>query len=318
MDAAVAKPSFAPKRDFAVGMQVQYKEYDPMQKAVVIYAARALRSTTKGDVPSALEDFRKAGVVTNHAAMEDLAMSEYLTTVCLDHWFRSATKAAEQSAAIREGLVTLMKGLPAVQARTGVSTDFVLIKTTIDRIRSGEVTYSKVAGFDSPAMVDGKPMDDILLANLDMAERYALDFVVKAYESWGDRKKVVELLHGAQHASQEESAENTVIHALEALAMTFTMPLQNGEALTKAERETLALAIIASDIRKRTGKAPTLAEAAAAAGVDETDPFSGKPYVLKESDGKITVYSVGLDEKDDGGKPYIPGESQGTDISVTL
>jgi hypothetical protein len=40
--------------------------------------------------------------------------------------------------------------------------------------------------------------------------------------------------------------------------------------------------------------------------------------VLKESDGKITVYSVGLDEKDDGGKPYPPGESQGTDISVTL
>ena len=211
-----------------------------------------------------------------------------------------------------------MAELPSVDARKGVGTDFVLIKSTIDRIRNGEVTYSEVAGYDSPAMVDGKPMDDILKANIDIAERHALQFVVRAYESWGDRGKVLQLLHDAEHAAQEETGENTVVHAFEALAMTFTAPLKNGEALTQAELETLRIAIAAADIKKRTGNAPSLSEAAKAAGVGEIDPFTGNPYVLKDGAEGITVYSVGLDLEDNGGKAYAPGEAQGTDISVTL
>lgn len=318
MDAAVSKATFAPKRDYGLGMQVDYKEYDPMQKVCIAYSARAVRNARKGDIAVALADFRKAAAVARHASSEDVAMSEYLTTVCLDNWIRAATRAAESSLPLRPGLVQIAAELPTVDAKAGVGTDFVLIKSTIDRIRNGEVTYSQVAGFDSPAMVEGKPMDDMLKGNIDMAERYALSFVVRAYESWPDRAKVMELLHGAEHAAQEESSESTVAHAFEALAMTFTAPLKNGEGLTKAELECLLLAIAASDIKRKTGKAPTLAEAAVAAGTGETDPFSGKPYMLKDSEKGVTVYSVGLDLEDNGGKPYSPGEAQGTDIAVTL
>lgn len=318
MDEAVSKASFAPKRDFALGMQIDYKEYDPMQKTCIAYSARAVRNTRKGSLPAALQDFRKAAVVAKHASSEDVAMSEYLTTVCLDHWSRGATRAAEASEAIRSSLVQLIAELPTVDARKGVGTDFVLIKSTIDRIRSGEVTYSEVAGYETPAMVDGKPMDDILMANIDMAERHALQFVIRAYEAWNDRAKVLELLHAAEHAAQEELPQDTVVHAFEALAMTFTAPLKNGEALTVAELETLQIAIAASEIKRRTGTAPSLSEAAKAAGVGEIDPFSGNPYVLKDGAAGITVYSVGLDFEDNGGKPYSPGEAQGTDIAVTL
>jgi hypothetical protein len=318
MDQAVATASFAPKRDFSRGMQIEYKEYDPMQRTCIAYAARALRSTRKGNVAGALADFRKAAAVAEHASSEDVAMSEYLTTVCLDHWSRGATKAAEASPAIRQGLVEIMKQLPKVDARAGIGTDFVLIKQTIDRIRSGEVTYSEVAGYDNAVMVEGKSMDDLLMTNIDMAERYALQFVVGAYEAWEDRGKVLQLLHDAEHAAQEETGENTVVHAFEALAMTFTAPLKNGEALTVAELETLQLAIAAADLKKRNGKAPTLDEAAAAAGVGVTDPFTGNKYVLKDGSEGVTVYSVGLDLEDNQGKAYTPGEAQGTDISVTL
>jgi hypothetical protein len=318
MDSAVSKASFAPKRDLALGMQVQYKEYDPMQKTCIAYAARALRNTRKGNLTAALQDFSKSAAVAKHASSEDVAMSEYLTTVCLDHWSRGATRAAEASAAIRPSLIGLIADLPAVDAKKGVGTDFILIKWTIDRIRKGEVTYSEVAGYETPAMVNGKPMDDILKANIDVAERHALQFVVRAYEAWNDRTKVMDLLHTAEHAATEESTEQTVVHAFEALAMTFTAPLKNGEALTLAELETLRIAIAASEMKKKTGAAPSLSEAAKAAGVGETDPFSNKPYVLKDGANGITVYSVGLDLQDNGGKPYTPGEAQGTDIAVTL
>src|SRR5688572_10964323 len=131
MDEAVSKSTFAPKRDFAKGMQVQYAEYDPMQKTCIAYAARALRSVRKGSLPAAMEDFRKAAAVAKHASTEDVAMSEYLTTVCLDHWSRAATRAAEESEAIRPGLVTMMATLPTVDAKAGVGTDFFLINSTI-------------------------------------------------------------------------------------------------------------------------------------------------------------------------------------------
>jgi hypothetical protein len=318
MDKAVAKPSFAPKRDFSRGMQIDYKEYDPMQRTCIAYVARALRSTRKGNTTGALVDFRKAAAVAEHASSEDVAMSEYLTTVCIDHWSRGATKAAEASSAIRPGLVEIMKQLPEVDARAGIGTDFVMIKQTIDRIRGGEVTYSEVAGYDDAVMVEGKSMDDLLMANIDMAERYALQFVVRAYEAWEDRGNVLQLLHDAEHAAQEETGEHTVVHAFEALAMTFTAPLKNGEALTVAELETLQIAIAAADLKKRNGKAPTLDEAAAAAGVGVTDPFTSNKYVLKDGNEGVTVYSVGLDLEDNEGKAYTPGEAQGTDISVTL
>ena len=215
-------------------------------------------------------------------------------------------------------IAKLVAELPSVNAKAGVGTDFALIKATIDRIRTGKTTYSKIAGYDEPILVDGKSMDDMLSKDLDLAEKYALSFVVRAYEKWEDRKAVMEMLHAAEHASQNEAPETTALHAFEALAMSFTAPLKNGEALTKAQLDCLRIAIAASNMKKASGKAPTLAEAAKAAGVGETDPFSGNPYILKDSAKGVTVYSVGLDQEDGGGKPYVPGEFKGTDIAVTL
>jgi hypothetical protein len=125
-------------RDFSVGMQVDYKEYDPMQKVCIVYSARALRNARKGNTDLALADYRKAAATIGHAASEDLAMSEYLTTVCLDQWARSATSAAEERADMRAPIAKLVAELPSVNAKAGVGTDFALIKATIERIRTGK------------------------------------------------------------------------------------------------------------------------------------------------------------------------------------
>jgi hypothetical protein len=318
IERAAAAGSFAPKRDFSMGVQSEFKEYDPMQRSVSALAARALRNARKGNTVAASADFGRALVITQHAASDDLALGEYLATVCIDHWSRAATLAAKEVPSMRAGIAKLAAQMPAVAAKEGIGTDFALIRTTVDRIRKGETTYSKAAGYETPAMVNGKSMDDLLMKNLDDAEAYALAYVVSAYENWENRGKVLSLLHESQHAAQQESPETVALHAFEALAMTLTMPLKNGEALSQAQLDCLQIAIAASDLKRKNGKAPTLSEAAADAGVGDVDPFNGKKYGFKDSTAGITVYSVGLDGEDNGGKPYVQGETKGTDVSVTL
>ncbi|MDQ2987231.1 MAG: hypothetical protein M3R13_11045 [Armatimonadota bacterium] len=317
IEAAAAAASFAPQRDFALGMQVVYTEYEPMQRACIALVARGLRKAEKRDAAKAAADFEKAAAIISQAASEDLSMSEYLTTVLTDHWWRGAIGALETDRSMGGTLAAIAAEIPRVEAKKGVGTDLALIRATIARIKSGTVTYSKVAGLSSPAMIDGKSMDDILMENIDKAEDYATAFVVAAYENWADRTKVMGLLHQAEHASTEESPQTTALHAFEALAMAFTSPLKNGEALSRAEIDCLRIAVAARELAD-SGKTPTLTEAAKIAGVDETDPFGDKPYVLKTTGGKVVVYSVGLDGEDNNGKPYVPGEMKGTDIVVSL
>jgi hypothetical protein len=212
----------------------------------------------------------------------------------------------------------LSASLPAVEARKGVGTDLAFIRTTIDRIRKKEVTYSKVAGFTEPVIVDGKNMDELLTARLDEAEAIAAAYAVNAYESWPDRKKMLEMVHSAEHLAQNEAPEDTAIHAFEALAMSFSAPLKNGEALSQAEIECFRIAAAAIDIKNESGSWPSLEDSAKRAGTGVTDPFSGNPYLFKTEGGKVSVYSVGLDGNDDKGKPYRPGESKGTDIVVSF
>jgi hypothetical protein len=167
-------------------------------------------------------------------------------------------------------------------------------------------------------MVEGKSMDEMLEADLDEAERIAVGYAVAIYEAWPKRQAVLQMLHDAQHQASGETPEKTVLHAFESLAMTFSLPLKNMEALAQAETECFRIAVAAKLLKSQTGAWPKLADAAKAAGCGDTDPFSGNPYVLKDEGDKVTVYSVGLDGNDDKGKPYKPGEMQGTDVSVTL
>lgn len=318
MEAVAAMETFAPVRDFSKGMELEFTEYEPMQRVCIALLARGVRKAAKGDTTGAKADFERAGTVVRHASQEDLLLSEFLTTMCIDHWWKAAVHATKANAKMGPVLAELAAALPAVEARKGVGTDLALIRTTIDRIRKKEVTYSKVAGLESAALVDGKNMDEMLLAGIDEAEKIAAAYAVAIYEAWPKRQAVLQMVHDAQHQASGEEAAKTVMHAFESLAMTFSLPLKNSEALAQAEIECFRIAVAAKTLKSQSGSWPKLPDAAKAAGCGEIDPFSGNPYVLKGDGNTVTVYSVGLDGNDDKGKPYKPGEMKGTDVSVTL
>jgi hypothetical protein len=299
-------------------MEMDYTEYEPMQRGAIAFLARAVRKAEKGDLAGSEADFKRAAKVAYHASQEDLVMSEFLTTVITDHWWRAAVKASAAKPEFKAALAAVSMTLPAVEAKKGVGTDLPIILATIQRIRDKKVTYSKVAGFGEPVIIDGKNMDDILSKRLDEAEAIAAAYAVKAYDNWDDRKKMLQMIHDAEHMAQNEGPEDTAIHAFEALAMSFSLPLKNGEALSQAELECFRIAAAAADMKKATGAWPDLDAAAKRAGTGTTDPFSGNKYQFKTNGDKVTVYSVGLDGNDDKGKPYKPGEMKGTDIVVTF
>lgn len=318
MEVVTALKTFAPERDFTLGMEINAKEYEPMQRVCIALLARAVRRTENKDSVGAISDFERAGAVIRHASQDDLLLSEFLMALCIDQWWKAAVIATKSDPEMGSKLAGLAAELPAVEAQKGVGTDLALIRATIERIRTKKVTYSKVAGFDAPTMVEGKNMDEMLFAGLDEAEKIAAAYAVAIYEAWPDRKAVLQMVHDAQHAASDEDPDRTVMHAFESLAMTFSLPLKNSEALAQAELETFRIAVAVRALKAKTGALPTLADVAKAAGCGEIDPFSGSPYKLVGDGDKVTVYSVGLDGADNKGKPYKPGEMKGTDITVTL
>src|SRR5262249_11113673 len=49
-----------------------------------------------------------------------------------------------------------------------------------------------------------------------------------------------------------------------------------------------------------------------------TDPFDGKPLRFKSRGGGFVVYSIGSDQKDDGGTEFNPRATAGTDVTFIV
>jgi hypothetical protein len=72
-----------------------------------------------------------------------------------------------------------------------------------------------------------------------------------------------------------------------------------------AQRDLARLAVAAAAFRDKEGRPPAAVEELAPKYVPlvPRDPFDGKPLRMVARDGVVIFYSVGPDQKDDGGKP---------------
>jgi len=77
------------------------------------------------------------------------------------------------------------------------------------------------------------------------------------------------------------------------------------EHLARLRLARIALALLST--RPEDGSFPVDLAAVAAAGVDITDPFTGKPLVYRRIEGGFVLYSLGPDQRDDGGTPRPRG-----------
>ena len=77
--------------------------------------------------------------------------------------------------------------------------------------------------------------------------------------------------------------------------------------MTRARLRAAAASCAAMRYRNDTGKWPESLETLVPAYLDKAplDPFTGKPLLYKVDEKGITVYSVGRNQIDEGGKPYL-------------
>lgn len=314
--AALADP-YAPPRDYSRGVRLEAPEYGALRAVNATLCARAVRRADSDDQGGAVADLAKAARVVTHAESEGLTIASLLAVECVGTWSRAATKIAEAHPSTHPEIARIAASIPKIDGKPGLEADFALIRATIEDMRSGKASYTEIAGAEEPILVNGRSMDDLLKQDLDLAERHALSYILEAHERWHSRKEILELAHLVAHIAGEETEDQSAMRAFEAMAGTFTMPMKNGEALAQAQLETLRIAIAARALIAK-GETPTLESASKAAGCPMADPFTDSPYAFKLEGDKLTVYSVGLDGEDNNGKPYVKGETKGTDVAVTL
>jgi hypothetical protein len=75
-----------------------------------------------------------------------------------------------------------------------------------------------------------------------------------------------------------------------------------------------AAALAVREHRTRTGSLPDKLEDV----YDRIDPYTGKPFIYKKTDGGYQVYSPGHDGDDDGGRPMTGIPSKDGDITVMI
>jgi hypothetical protein len=75
--------------------------------------------------------------------------------------------------------------------------------------------------------------------------------------------------------------------------------------LARVRLARVALALLAT--RPEDGSSPQDLSGLVAAGIDLTDPFTGKPLVYRATADGFLLYSLGPDQCDDNGAPYKAG-----------
>ncbi|MGA2060206.1 MAG: hypothetical protein ABSG67_06965 [Thermoguttaceae bacterium] len=92
-----------------------------------------------------------------------------------------------------------------------------------------------------------------------------------------------------------------------------------GMARADAQRRLSEIALAMCRYRAKNGKYPEKIENLMPdfIALVPLDPFDGKPIRLKQTDGKLVIYSIGFDGTDDGGAPYDQNTRKG-DITFEL
>jgi hypothetical protein len=125
-------------------------------------------------------------------------------------------------------------------------------------------------------------------------------------------KRLAELNTEVQRVKSSRSVDYTT--TLPVLVLPALTAAYNANSRFQAELGTSILLIAAERQRRKTGNWPRSLESIDRSILPDAplDPCTGKPFLMKQTDGQLVIYSLGANLKDDAGV-YDPKSMDGGD-----
>ena len=166
---------------------------------------------------------------------------------------------------------------------------------------------------DSPSTKSSRTIDTSHLVRTGIPKDGKLrGFAARHFQAWTELKAALdkyptepeklrqELIRLSDKWSSKETMSNMMV------AISFSIMPDEAKVIVELQAETIAARYLleAMQMKVKTGKWPTK--------VDDlpgtwTDPFNGKPLLIKSGSDSFLAYSVGPNMMDDGGKRRSPG-----------
>lgn len=307
--------------DYSEGFAMQMPHLAKMRSLARLLLIDTTAKLGEGDIEGAIESALAMRTIGRHAGSDPILISRLVELACIglaQSALESVLKLGYPDTRQLSGLLArLDQEPPNTSLRDVLETETCAGIDAYEQIRSGRISPSEMAGYVEGGPGDGWKSDlESALGPLlwgwfaDRDQAMYLD-TMRRYIELADKpyfavKAAIEDLDANRSGAQEW---------ISPLSQIITPALQNAfaaaarsEARYQLERLGVALMIFGQE----QGSFPDALDELVPEYIAEMpiDPFSGKPYVYKNEDGRFLIYSLDVNMVDDNG---IPSSEVGRD-----
>jgi hypothetical protein len=309
---AVTKPRVDFHRNWDLGQNLPFLEYQPLKLLARALGWRARVRASKGDFEGAVSDLtaatRLASLVGQEPTIIALLVDMDMGSSTIRAYEHCAALAKGDSVALRKLLTALDNPAPigdfAFYLRGEAHSSLVFLRN-IDRYGGAFAAARQLKGEGGSQPQQAFERSRVRTTGLPngMLERACLDHNLRY---WGALKPELSKMPHDQDAIVAKM-EATEKHLLQPATMSgmldeVLLPLFSQSAVQKTKLEASVIAtkalLAAMDIQAKTGAFPKRITDIPGKWFD---PFTGQAMKLKTDGKSIRIYSVGSDRKDDGG-----------------
>lgn len=304
VEKAAQKPKCSWGREWQRGFDLGFPEYAELKAFAKLLCAEAAELAREGRIEEAFAEVGLAQRIGAHASMEPTLIGGLvgiaIDSIALAAWGRILDARRDDPRTIRLAQETVDGFLPLSDLRFALMGELVAGRRAAQTVRS--IRQFDSTGSESPpipSQVEQRLMSDPLVrkgfdGKCTAAYRRLFEAWPKDPMDFRGQKAALEAL------DRSILADRSMAGAFNRIVFPVFAQASAAYARDEAQRRMAQAAVWALEQKAANGSLPERLEPV---GLNVIDPFSGEPLRYKTKEGGFLIYSVGANEKDDGGTP---------------
>ncbi|MGV3618647.1 MAG: hypothetical protein ACO1SV_25265 [Fimbriimonas sp.] len=313
---AADRPECVFDRDWSKGYALEFREYRPLKDLAKLLAYKAERQSKAGDWRGALRSVRRSQQIAKHAKFEPTLISMLVSianeTIATRSFRKVIDRHADNPEFLKEARKVHADFGPLPSLRYALGSELVLGRIAIRNLQSVK-DISELAQMASEEEASNRPEGRIPLSPFRGAfeARYVREFRLVEPSLSQDPEKWKEARAALLNLERRVDADKSPLGIMNKIILPVFNQASLAVGKTQAERRMTESALRLLQARQTR----SLPKGLIGGPQLNADPFGTGPLRYVPAGRGFTLYSVGPDGVDDGGKPASNG-SKTSDLVV--